>query len=142
MWSLPHKPLGSAPHTRCPPRLSSSPTSWNSSPFPGPAGGSPLARGPAMKGVTMTLNRLAPTLLLGALFFLPATVSAQTDGADNPECLGDQCGRPKEEGGGCGCGCGCSVWVAYTDDGKTLSYTDDGDGDGKADDKDNCPFTP
>ena len=50
------------------------------------------------------------------------------------------CGKPKEEGGGCGCGCGCSVWVAYTDDGKTLAYTDDADGDGKADDNDNCPF--
>ena len=56
-------------------------------------------------------------------------------GSDNPECLGSQCGHPKEEGGGCGCGCGCSVWVAYTDDGKTLSYTDDADGDGKADDR-------
>jgi hypothetical protein len=32
------------------------------------------------------------------------------------------------------------VWVAYTDDGKTLAYTDDGDGDGKSDDHDNCPF--
>jgi uncharacterized protein (TIGR03382 family) len=32
------------------------------------------------------------------------------------------------------------VWVAYTDDGKTLAYTDDADGDGKADDTDNCPF--
>ena len=61
-------------------------------------------------------------------------------GDDNPECLGSSCGKPKEEGGGCGCGCGCSVWVAYTDDGTTLSYTDDADGDGKADDKDNCPF--
>ncbi len=59
---------------------------------------------------------------------------------DNPECLGSSCGRPKEEGGGCGCGCGCSVWVAFTDDGKTLAYTDDADGDGKADDADNCAF--
>ena len=59
-------------------------------------------------------------------------------GDDNPECLGSSCGKPKEEGGGCGCG--CSVWVAYTDDGKTLAYTDDADGDGKADDTDNCPF--
>jgi hypothetical protein len=89
----------------------------------------------------MKLARLAPTLLLGVLFFLPASASAQTNGADNPECLGDQCGRPKEEGGGCGCGCGCSVWVAYTDDGTTLSYTDDGDGDGKSDGHDNCPFS-
>jgi hypothetical protein len=61
-------------------------------------------------------------------------------GSDNPECLGSSCGKPKEVGGGCGCGCGCSVWVAYTDDGKTLAYTDDADGDGKADDQDNCPF--
>ena len=59
---------------------------------------------------------------------------------DNPECLGTDCGKPKEEGGGCGCGCGCSVWVAYTDDGKTLAYADDADGDGKADPIDNCPF--
>jgi len=61
-------------------------------------------------------------------------------GTDNPECFGTQCGAPKEEGGGCGCGCGCSVWVSYTDDGKTLSYTDDGDSDGKSDGNDNCPF--
>jgi hypothetical protein len=33
------------------------------------------------------------------------------------------------------------VWVAYTDDGKTLAYTDDADGDGKSDDVDNCPFS-
>ncbi|MHB8875034.1 MAG: cell-cell cohesion MYXO-CTERM protein MtsC [Myxococcaceae bacterium] len=66
---------------------------------------------------------------------------------DNPECLGSDCGKPKEEGGGgvctngdCAGGCGCSVWVAYTDDGKTLAYTDDADGDGKSDDHDNCPF--
>jgi uncharacterized protein (TIGR03382 family) len=32
------------------------------------------------------------------------------------------------------------VWVAYTDDGKTLSYTDDADGDGIQDMKDSCPF--
>jgi hypothetical protein len=88
----------------------------------------------------MKLSRIAPVLTLGVLFFLPAEAPAQTNGADNPECLGTQCGRPKEEGGGCGCGCGCSVWVAYTDDGTTLSYTDDGDGDGKSDGHDNCPF--
>src|SRR5438093_11848113 len=60
---------------------------------------------------------------------------------DNPECLGTQCGRVGNEGGGCSCGCGCSVWVAYTDDGVTLSYTDDADGDGKSDGNDNCPFS-
>ena len=65
---------------------------------------------------------------------------AQLANGTNPECLGSSCGTPKEEGGGCGCGCGCSVWVAYTDDGKTLAYTDDADGDGKSDDKDNCAF--
>jgi MYXO-CTERM domain-containing protein len=71
-----------------------------------------------------------------ALWALPAAAQSA-----NPECLGSQCGAPKEEGGGgCGCGCGCSVWVAYTDDGKTLAYTDDADGDGKSDDADNCPF--
>jgi hypothetical protein len=77
---------------------------------------------------------IAATVLVGA----PALAQ------DNPECLGTECGAPKEVGGGgcgCGCGCGCSVWVSYTDDGKTLAYTDDADGDGKADDKDNCPFS-
>ena len=67
---------------------------------------------------------------------------------DNPECLGSTCGKPREEGGGGGGACvdgvctggGCSVWVAYTDDGKTLAYTDDADGDGRADTTDNCPF--
>ncbi|MCC6335267.1 MAG: thrombospondin type 3 repeat-containing protein [Myxococcales bacterium] len=77
-------------------------------------------------------------LALGCLASVPALAQSQ----DNPECLGSQCGKPKEEGGGCGCGCGCgcSVWVAYTDDGKTLAYTDDADGDGKADGSDNCAF--
>ncbi len=74
-----------------------------------------------------------------ALVALPAF--AQLGNGTNPECLDPACGKPKEEGGGgCGCGCGCSVWVAYTDDGKTLSYTDDADGDGKGDTVDNCPF--
>ena len=76
--------------------------------------------------------------LLAALTLVAAPSFAQS--TDNPECLGSSCGKPKEEGGGCGCG--CSVWVAYTDDGKTLSYTDDADGDGKADTADNCPFAP
>src|SRR4051812_42340487 len=75
-----------------------------------------------------------------ALLAAPAAFA----GSDNPECLGTQCGAPKTVGGGgCGCGgcgCGCSVWVSYTDDGKTLSYTDDADGDGKSDGNDNCPF--
>ena len=83
------------------------------------------------------MNRKALIGLAGvAMLFSAAPVFADT----NPECLGSQCGAPKEEGGGCGCGCGCSVWVAYTDDGKTLAYTDDADGDGKSDDVDNCPF--
>jgi Thrombospondin type 3 repeat len=76
-----------------------------------------------------------------------ALLSLSSLAQDNPECLGSQCGRPHEEGGGGGScvdgvcvGGGCSVWVAYTDDGKTLSYTDDADGDGKSDDRDNCPF--
>src|SRR5438309_9256866 len=76
---------------------------------------------------------LAMTCLVGA--------GSARAGSDNPECLGSDCGTPKQEGGGCGCGCGCSVWVAMTDDGKTLAYTDDADGDGKADTVDNCPFS-
>jgi len=83
-----------------------------------------------MKTRILTLTAL--TTLLAAPAFAQSI--------DNPECLGTECGKPKEEGGGCGCGCGCSVWVAYTDDGKTLAYTDDADGDGKADSVDNCPF--
>jgi len=87
----------------------------------------------------MKLNRFL--MMMGAavaLYGIPAL--AQVGGGVNPECLGSDCGSPKEEGGGCSCGCGCSVWVAYTDDGKTLAYTDDADGDGKSDDIDNCPF--
>ncbi len=81
-------------------------------------------------------------ITMAGLVMLASTPAlAQAGGnQDNPECLGSSCGAPKEEGGGCGCGCGCSVWVAFTDDGKTLAYTDDADGDGKADDQDNCPF--
>lgn len=79
--------------------------------------------------------------MLACTVLLAAPAYAQLGNGDNPECLGADCGKPKEEGGGCGCGCGCSVWVAMTDDGKTLAYTDDADGDGKADDKDNCAFT-
>ena len=83
-------------------------------------------------------------LALVAVSFLSVPAFAQ----DNPECLGSQCGHPREEGGGGGGACvegvctggGCSVWVAYTDDGKTLAYTDDADGDGKSDTSDNCPF--
>lgn len=84
----------------------------------------------------------ARTQLLAALILCSGVGFATTAyaGSDNPECLGSSCGAPKQEGGGCGCGCGCSVWVAYTDDGKTLSYTDDADGDGVSDANDNCPF--
>ena len=61
---------------------------------------------------------------------------------NNPECLGNDCGSPKEEGGGCSCSCGCSVWVSYTDQGKTLSYSDDTDADGIPDYADNCWLVP
>src|SRR5258706_7410822 len=83
---------------------------------------------------------LAPILLAAAvLVSLPAAAQSSPN---NPECLGTQCGTPQTVGGGgCSCGCGCSVWVAYTDDGVTLSYTDDADGDGKSDGYDNCPFS-
>jgi len=81
-------------------------------------------------------NIVAAVAMAGGAFF----ASPAFAGADNPECLGTSCGAPKQQGGGCGCGCGCSVWVSYTDDGKTLSYTDDADGDGVSDENDNCPF--
>src|SRR5579871_3589758 len=79
-----------------------------------------------------------------AVSFALFSIQALAQNADNPECLGNDCGAPNQEGGGCGCSCscGCSVWVSYTDDGKTLSYTDDMDGDGIPDGLDNCPFVP
>jgi len=82
--------------------------------------------------------RIAWSFVLGTA--LAWAVPAFAQNSDNPECLGSECGTPQQQGGGCSCGCGCSVWVSYTDDGKTLSYTDDADGDGKADGYDNCPF--
>ena len=85
------------------------------------------------------MNRLSLTASL-TLMMAAAPAFAQLANGTNPECLDPECGKPKEQGGGCGCGCGCSVWVAYTDDGKTLAYTDDADGDGKGDSVDNCPF--
>ena len=88
----------------------------------------------------MSTKRFFEVLVFAGAMAWAVPVLAQN--SDNPECLGTQCGTPQEEGGGCGCscGCGCSVWVSYTDDGKTLSYTDDADGDGKSDGFDNCPF--
>ncbi|MGI5864241.1 MAG: cell-cell cohesion MYXO-CTERM protein MtsC [Myxococcales bacterium] len=85
-----------------------------------------------------TLRTLA-AIAAGAFSLSLSTVSFAQN-VDNPECLGENCGKPKEEGGGGGGG-GGSVWVAYTDDGDTLSYSDDADGDGQADTSDNCPFT-
>jgi len=82
---------------------------------------------------------IAAGLSFGLLLAVPGLAKAQ-DNPNNPECLGSDCGAPKEEGGGCSCSCGCSVWVAMTDQGKTLSYTDDTDGDGIPDALDNCPF--
>ncbi len=81
---------------------------------------------------------IAAGLAFGLLLAVPGLAKAQNE--NNPECLGSDCGAPKEVGGGCSCSCGCSVWVAMTDQGKTLSYTDDTDGDGIPDALDNCPF--
>jgi uncharacterized protein (TIGR03382 family) len=81
---------------------------------------------------------IAAGLAFGLLLAVPGMAKAQNE--NNPECLGNDCGAPKEVGGGCSCSCGCSVWVAMTDQGKTLSYTDDTDGDGIPDALDNCPF--
>ena len=61
---------------------------------------------------------------LGAVALVAWTAPALAQ--DNPECLGTDCGKPKEEGGGGGGGWR-TVWVAYTDDGDTLAYTDDAD---------------
>ena len=85
------------------------------------------------------------TLLNGALMaglawaIAPQAMAQQQN---NPECLGNDCGSPNEEGGGCSCSCGCSVWVSQTDQGTTLSYTDDTDGDGIPDYADNCWLVP
>jgi MYXO-CTERM domain-containing protein len=81
------------------------------------------------------------TMGIAALALMMVVPAAAQSSQDNPECLGDDCGAPATVGGGCSCSCGCSVWVAYTDDGKTLAYTDDADGDGKSDNNDNCPFS-
>src|SRR5256885_1315756 len=86
------------------------------------------------------MNALKRNMMMGAAGFALVFANAAFAASDNPECLGTQCGSPATVGGGCSCSCGCSVWVAYTDDGVTLSYTDDADGDGKADGFDNCPF--
>ena len=88
----------------------------------------------------MNLNKQLIGLAAMVALSFGSAAFAQLNNGTNPECLGSDCGAPKEEGGGCGCGCGCSVWVAYTDDGKTLAYTDDADGDGVSDQNDNCPF--
>ena len=72
----------------------------------------------------------------------PQAMAQNNPQQNNPECLGNDCGSPNEEGGGCSCSCGCSVWVSYTDQGKTLSYTDDTDGDGIPDYADNCWLVP
>src|SRR5579864_6352400 len=86
------------------------------------------------RSLIMVRNGLVMVAAVTALFALPSR--AQT----SPECTDPSCGHPQNVGGGCSCSCGCSVWVAYTDDGKTLSYTDDMDGDGIPDAQDNCPF--
>lgn len=97
-------------------------------------------RKPDLLGTTAQEQTMSTKL--AALFagLVALAIASPALAQDNPECLGSQCGKPKEEGGGCGCGCGGSVWVAYTDDGDTLAYGDDADGDGKADGQDNCPF--
>ena len=88
----------------------------------------------------MKTNLMKITLLAGLAWAIAPQALAQQQ--NNPECLGNDCGAPNEEGGGCSCSCGCSVWVAMTDQGTTLSYTDDTDGDGIPDYADNCWLVP
>jgi hypothetical protein len=45
-------------------------------------------------------------LMMTGLVMLATPAFAQLGNGVNPECLGSDCGAPKEEGGGCGCGCG------------------------------------
>jgi hypothetical protein len=87
----------------------------------------------------MRRNIINAALMVGLAWAIAPQARADQN---NPECLGSDCGAPKEEGGGCSCSCGCSVWVSYTDQGKTLSYTDDTDGDGIPDYADNCWLVP
>jgi len=87
----------------------------------------------------MRRNIINAALVVGLAWVIAPQARA---GENNPECLGNNCGSPKQEGGGCSCSCGCSVWVSYTDQGKTLSYTDDTDGDGIPDYADNCWLVP
>jgi hypothetical protein len=82
--------------------------------------------------------RLIGSLVVGLA--LAWAVPALAQNSDNPECLGTQCGTPMRKAAAAAVAAACSVWVSYTDDGKTLSYTDDADGDGKSDGFDNCPF--
>jgi hypothetical protein len=84
----------------------------------------------------MRRNLLNAALMAGLAWAIAPQALAQQQ--NNPECLGNSCGAPNEEGGGCSCSCGCSVWVAQSDQGTTLSYTDDTDGDGIPDYADNC----
>jgi hypothetical protein len=88
----------------------------------------------------MRTTLLNAALITGLAWAVAPRAMAQQQ--NNPECLGNDCGAPNEEGGGCSCSCGCSVWVAMTDQGTTLSYTDDTDGDGIPDYADNCWLVP
>ena len=70
------------------------------------------------------------------LLFLVLGGSALAQNADNPECVGGQCGRPVV---GLPDGSYASTWVGYQQD-PTLNYPLDRDGDGILDGFDNCPF--
>jgi len=82
--------------------------------------------------------RLASVAAFGFCLAVSGFALAQQSDT-NPECLGTDCGAPKEQGGGCSCSCGCSVWVNFTGQGPTLAHTDDTDNDGIPDILDSCP---
>ncbi len=75
--------------------------------------------------------------ILIAVAALGVAAPAVAQLADNPECLGTTCARPRIPATGSFPG----AWTAYPLESRVFSWVDDADGDSRADDVDNCPFT-